>query len=66
MLPSSPVRVGIMPSNKTLEVGLSHKRLEPSGATTEEQSPTSEEPFTDRAKSEMKSNEGATEKRERR
>jgi hypothetical protein len=60
MFPSSPVSVGIMPSNRTLEFGVSQILPTPSSTKTEEQRPTSEEPFTERAKSGIKNREGTT------
>ena len=48
MSPSSPVSVGIMPSNRTLEVGTSHL-VNPLLARVAilEQFPVADDPFTD-------------------
>ena len=46
MSPSSPVSVGMLPSNSTLEVGASHLEVDPEVATLE-QFPVADDPFTD-------------------
>ena len=48
MSPSSPVSVGVLPSNRTLVVGVRQTTLSPSGVTEiREQTPFGSEPFTD-------------------
>ena len=50
MSPSSPVSVGILPSNRTLVVGVSHLDRDPSApmlVVTLKQCPTGDDPFTD-------------------
>ena len=42
----SPVSVGILPSNRTLEVGASHLEVDPAVVTLE-QIPVADDPFTD-------------------
>ena len=52
MSPSSPVSVGILPSNRTLEVGASQLDRDPSAplpGVTLEQFPVADDPFTDTA-----------------
>lgn len=45
MLPSSAVRVGTLPSDRTLEVGLLHVDTASSRGVTSEQCPVADEPF---------------------
>ena len=48
MFPSSPVSVGMLPSNRTLEVGASHLDSPiPKPVVTLEQFPVADDPFTD-------------------
>jgi hypothetical protein len=49
MSPSSPVSVGILPSNRTLVFGVLHlDRLpSPRSVVTSEHCPTADDPFTD-------------------
>ena len=49
MSPSSPVSVGILPSNRTLEVGVLHLANSPKLArvVTLAQFPVADDPFTD-------------------
>jgi hypothetical protein len=49
MFPSSPVSVGILPSNRTLVVGVLHLDRVPSPmpVVTSEHCPTADDPFTD-------------------
>ena len=49
MSPSSPVSVGILPSNRTLEVGVAHldSILNSGPAVASEQFPVADDPFTD-------------------
>ena len=53
MLPSSAVSVGMLPSNRTLVVGVVQVVL-PSLVLTLEQCPTADDPFTDTILSETK------------
>ena len=47
MSPSSPVSVGMTPSNRTLEVGSAQVDVVPASLLTLEQCPISDDPLTD-------------------